>query len=159
MGTLARHAVLRITNVFDVGHDTRNFLHRCVESLRDRRPLIVPADQWATPTSAAWLADQTLDLVAREALCAAEGPRTLHVACDDLVSRAEFARRVADRLGADPAAIDPRPTAALGQAAPRPLRGGLRNERLKRLLGVATLPLARALDEALPRMRTLYDAR
>jgi len=159
VGVLARHAVLRITNVFDVGHDTKNFLHRCVEHLRDRRPLVVPDDQWATPTSAAWLATQALDLIARGALCGPDGPRTLHVACDDLVSRVEFARRVAERLGADASLIEGRSTESLEQAAPRPLRGGLSNDRLKRLLGVETLPLDAALDESLPRMRTLYAAR
>jgi dTDP-4-dehydrorhamnose reductase len=159
VGTLARHAVLRITNVFDVGHDTKNFLHRCVEHLRDRRPLVVPDDQWATPTSATWLATQTLDLIARGSLCGAQGPRLLNVACDDLVSRLEFARRVARRLGADEALIEGRPTEALAQAAPRPRRGGLRNDLLKRLLGVRTLTLDDALDEVLPRMRTLYAAR
>jgi len=158
VGTLPRYVVLRITNVFDVGHDTKNFLHRCVEHLRDHRPLTVPNDQWATPTSAAWLADQTLDLITRGALCGVGGPRTLHVACDDLVSRLEFARRVAIRLAADPAGIEGQPTAALRQAARRPLRGGLRNDLLKRLLGVRTLPLDAALDEVMPRMRAVYAA-
>ncbi len=159
VGALSRHAVLRITNVFDVGHDTKNFLHRCVEHLRDRRPLVVSDDQWATPTSAAWLAAQTLELIASGALCGIESPRTLHVACDDLVSRVEFARRVADRLGADASLIEARPTVTLGQAAPRPRRGGLRNDLLKRLLGLGALPLEAALDEALPRMRSLYAPR
>ncbi len=159
VAALPRHAVLRITNVFDVGHDTKNFLHRCVEHLRDRRPLVVPDDQWATPTYAVWLAAQALDLIERGALCGPAGPRTLHVACDDLVSRLEFARRVAGLLGADPARIEGRPTASLGQAAARPRRGGLRNDRLRRLLGVAALPLDAALADVLPRMRTLHDAR
>lgn len=156
---LARHAVLRITNVFDVGHDTKNFLHRCVESLRDRRPLVLPEDQWATPTFAPWLAAQTLELIERGTLAGRESPRLLHVACDDLVSRVEFARKVAALIGADATLIEGRPTAALGQAAPRPLRGGLKNDLLKRQLGLAALPLDQAFLEVLPRMRTVYDAR
>ena len=158
-GTLARHAIIRITNVFDVGRDQKNFLHRCVVHLRDRTPLVVPLDQLATPSSAPWLAEQTLALIERGALLGNEGPRILHVACDDLVSRLEFARRVAALLGADPGIVTGKPTAALHQAAPRPLRGGLRNDLLKRLLGVEALPLDRALAEVLPRMRTVYDAR
>lgn len=159
VATLPRHAVLRVTNVFDVGHDEKNFLHRCVEHLRDRRPLVVPVDQWATPTSAPWLAGQAVALIERGVLCGASGPRTLHVACDDLVSRLEFARRVAALLEADATAIEGRPTTELGQAAPRPLRGGLRNDALKRLLGVPALPLDLALREVLPRMRKVYAAR
>lgn len=157
VATLPRHAVLRITNVFDAGHDEKNFLHRCVEHLRDRRPLRVPSDQWATPTFAPWLADQALTLIERGVLCGASGPRTLHIASDDLVSRLEFARRVAALLGADAAIIEGKSTAELGQAAPRPLRGGLRNDALKRLLGVPALALDQALREVLPRMRRIYD--
>jgi dTDP-4-dehydrorhamnose reductase len=156
--TLARYAILRITNVFDVGHDEKNFLHRCIVHLRDRKPLVVPADQWATPTSASWLARQTLDLIERGLLLAGQGTRLLHVACDDLVSRVEFALRVAGLLGADASVIEGRPTEALKQAAPRPLRGGLDNHLLKRLLGVSELPLDEALREVLPRMRKVYDA-
>jgi dTDP-4-dehydrorhamnose reductase len=159
VATLERHAVLRITNVFDAGWDRKNFLHRCVEHLRDGTPLIVPEDQHATPTFAPWLAAHTLDLIERGILLAPEGPRVLHVACDDLVSRLEFARRVAALLGADASRIEGRPTAALNQAARRPLRGGLRNDLLKRLLGVPSLPLADALAEVLPRMRRIYAAR
>jgi dTDP-4-dehydrorhamnose reductase len=159
VSTLQRHAILRITNVFDVGHDTKNFLHRCIEHLRDRKPLVVPADQWATPTSAPWLARQTLDLIDRGVLLGEQGPRVLHVSCDDLVSRVEFALRVASMLGADATLVEGRPTETLQQAALRPLRGGLDNHLLKRLLGVPSLPLDEALREALPRMQKLYAAR
>ncbi len=159
VATLPRHAVLRITNVFDDGRDAKNFLRRCLEHLRDRRPLTVPDDQWATPTSAPWLAGQTLRLIEQGALCAASGPGTLHMACDDLVSRLEFARRIASLLGADAGGIEGKPTAELAQAAPRPLRGGPRNDALKRMLGVAALPLDQALREGLPRMREVFEGR
>jgi dTDP-4-dehydrorhamnose reductase len=145
--------ILRITNVFDVGLDDRNFLVRLVASLRERRPTIVPDDQLATPTYATWLAAQALALIERRHLCAPGSDRILHVACDDLLSRFDFARRVALRLGADAGLVQGRATAALGQTAARPLRGGLRNARLKTLLEVSALPLDRALDDLAPRLR------
>lgn len=151
--------VLRITNVFDIGSDDRNFLYRCVTHLRDRKPLVVPSDQLATPTYAPWLAEQCLALYERKAILERGCPQLLHVACDELVSRGEFARRVAALLGADASLIEECPTAALGQAAARPLRGGLRNDRWKRLLGVERLSLDDALRDCLPRMRELYEAR
>jgi len=153
---LPRALVIRITNAFDIGYDDRNFVHRCVTHLRDRKPLVVPADQWATPCYATWLARQAVTLLERGAILAADSPRVLHAGCDDLVSRGELARRVARRLGADPGIIEERPTAALAQPAPRPLRGGLRNDRWKRLLGVERLPLDDALADCLPRMKELY---
>jgi len=158
VATCPRHLVLRITNVFDIGFDDRNFLHRCVTSLRDGQPLVVPSDQLATPTYATWLANQTVTLVEAGRLLADDSPRRLHVSCDDLVSRAEVARRVASRLGADPSRITLRATADLHQPARRPLRGGLRNQRWKALLGVERLPLDEALDDCLPRMRRLHEA-
>jgi len=159
VSTLPRHAILRITNVFDVGHDTKNFLHRCIEHLRDRKPLIVPADQWATPTSAPWLARQALDLIERGMLLADTGTRVLNVSCDDLVSRVEFALRVASMLDADATLVEGRPTEMLKQAAARPLRGGLDNYLLRKLLGVPSLSLDEALRETFPRMQKLYATR
>ena len=148
--------VVRITNVFDIGFEDRNFVHRCVTSLRDGRPLVVPGDQLATPAYATWLADHAVTLLERGAILSPQGPRLLHAGCDDLVSRGELARRVAGLLGADASRIEERPTAELGHLAPRPLRGGLRNDRWKALLGVERLPLDDALHDCLPRMRRLY---
>ena len=156
LAALPRALVIRITNAFDVGYDDRNFVHRCVTHLRERKPLVVPSDQWATPCYATWLARQAVTLVERGAILAPDSPRLLHAGCDDLVSRGELARRVARQLGADPGIIEERPTAALAQPAPRPLRGGLRNDRWKRLLGVERLPLDDALADCLPRMKELY---
>ena len=156
LAALPRALVIRITNAFDVGYDDRNFVHRCVTHLRERKPLVVPSDQWATPCYATWLARQAVTLLERGAILAPDSPRLLHAGCDDLVSRGELARRVARQLGADPGIIEERPTAALAQPAPRPLRGGLRNDRWKRLLGVERLPLDDALADCLPRMKELY---
>ena len=159
VAALPRALVVRITNVFDIGYDDRNFVHRCVTCLRDRKPLVVPSDQLATPAYATWLADQWVTLLTRGAILRGDSPRLLHAGCDELVSRGQLARRVATLLGADSSLIEERPTAALAQAAARPLRGGLRNDRWKRLLGVERLPLDDALDDCLPRMKALHENR
>jgi dTDP-4-dehydrorhamnose reductase len=148
--------VVRITNVFDIGYDDRNFVHRCVTSLRDRTPLRVPSDQLATPAYATWLADHGVTLAECGAILRADSPRLLHAGCDELVSRGALARRVAALLGADASILEERPTAELHQAAARPLRGGLKNDRWKTLLGIERLPLDAALTDCLPRMRRLY---
>ena len=151
-------AVLRITNVFDIGFDRKNFLIRCLDHLRSGTPLVVPADQLATPTYATWLADQTVTLIERGLLCTAGAPRVLHLGCDEMVSRVEFATRVAGLLGADASIVRGRPTAELNQAAPRPLRGGLRNDRLKQLLGAGGFRFEDALLDLAPRLRAAFAA-
>lgn len=156
VGTVPGGLVVRITNVFDIGFEDRNFVHRCVTQLRDRKPLVVPGDQLATPAYATWLAEHAVTLLERGAILREDSPSLLHAGCDDLVSRGELARRVAALLGADASLIEERPTAELGQAAPRPLRGGLKNDRWKALLGVERLSLDAALQDCLPRMRRLH---
>ncbi len=156
IAAVAGSLVVRITNVFDIGFDDRNFVYRCVTHLRDGKPLVVPADQFATPAYATWLADQCVTLAERGAILRRDSPRLLHAGCDDRVSRGELARRVAALLGANAALIEERPTADLSQLAPRPLQGGLRNQRWKNLLGVERLPLDDALHDCLPRMRRVY---
>ncbi|MEQ1834782.1 MAG: SDR family oxidoreductase [Candidatus Eisenbacteria bacterium] len=156
---LPRGLVIRITNVFDIGYDDRNFVHRCVSHLRDRKALVVPSDQLATPAYATWLAAQWVTLCERGAILTVNSPRLLHAGCDEVVSRGQLARRIAALLQADDSLIDERPTVALNQAAARPLRGGLRNDLWKRLLGVERLPLDDALADCLPRMLALYESR
>ncbi|NOT34585.1 MAG: sugar nucleotide-binding protein [Candidatus Eisenbacteria bacterium] len=160
VATVPRHAILRVTNVFDIGldRDRKNYLVRCVEYFRDRKPLVVPNDQLATPILAPWLAEFTLRLIEREALLAAGAPSVLNVACDELVSRVEFAARVAQRLGADASLVEGRRTSVLNQAAPRPLRAGFRNDRLKSLLGLTRISFDEALDQVTPRMREVFGA-
>ena len=156
VATVPHALVIRITNVFDIGFEERNFVHRCVTHLRDRLPLVVPSDQLATPAYATWLADQCVTLCERGAILQPGAPRLLHAGCDELVSRGELARRVAALLGADASLVEERSTASLHQAALRPLRGGLKSDHWKSLLGVERLPLDDALHDCLPRMRRLY---
>jgi len=158
VAAVPRHAILRVTNVFNLGDDVKNFLYRVVTTLRDGRTLELASDQLATPTYAPWLATHGITLLERGALCATDSPRVLNVGCDELLSRVDFARRIAVALGADPGLVVGRTTAELRQAAPRPLRGGLRNDRLKRLLGVSRISFDEALADLLPRMRELYGA-
>lgn len=128
--------VLRITHVFGREPEAKNFGMRCVETLRRNQPLVVPADQYATPTHAATVADAAVELVER-------GARGLfNVASPTVVSRAEWARMLAESFGLDDSLIEAKPTAQLGQAARRPLRAGLRSERAEAMLGRHFPPLA-----------------
>jgi hypothetical protein len=70
--------------------------------LRDRKPLVVPSDQWATPAYATALADQTVTLLERGLILGEGAPRLLHAACDDLVSRRRTGATLVAWLGADP---------------------------------------------------------
>jgi len=69
----------------------------------------------------------------------------LHVAARGSLSRHAMARALARRLGVDEERVRPLTTAELGQAAPRPLRGGLRLEASEEILGLRFPSIGEAL--------------
>ena len=87
-----------------------------------------PDDQVSTPTYNRDIAAVTIALVDRDVT------GVVNVSGPEAMSRTEFARRAASAMGLDPAGIVPVMTRQLNQRAPRPLRAGLRIDKLARLL-------------------------
>lgn len=139
----ANGLVIRTTGVFgrEPG-EPRNFVLRLAASLARGEGTRVPVDQISTPTYSDDLA------AACVALARARERGIWHVANPDLVSRYELALRVAKAWALPPDRIAPAATADLGQHAARPLRGGLRIEKLRER-GIDM----RVLDDALADLR------
>jgi dTDP-4-dehydrorhamnose reductase len=130
----APHAlILRTTVVYGWEPQGKNFLYRLLAHLERGEPIRVPADQVGSPTYAPGLARATLGLVER----GCEG--VWNLVGGRLAGRDEFAREAAVAFGGDPGLVVGVTTAELGQAAPRPLRAGLRIDRARPLVG-ADLP-------------------
>ena len=130
----AREAlIVRTTVVYGEEPQEKNFIYRLLGGLCEGREVAVPSDQLGTPTYAPALADAVFDLLA----LGARG--VVNLAGEDLIARDEFAREAARAFGEDPELVRSVPTRELHQAAPRPLRAGLRSEHAARLLGW-TLP-------------------
>jgi dTDP-4-dehydrorhamnose reductase len=136
--------VLRTAWVYSWEADPKNFCQRLALNLARGERATVPADQWGNPTYAPDLAEAAIALWQR----ATTG--IVHVAGPAVMTRYDFACQIAEAFDLDPGLIEAVPTAALAQRAPRPLHGGLRVERLARLLGTvprppgAVLPLLKA---------------
>jgi dTDP-4-dehydrorhamnose reductase len=131
--------VVRTTTVF--GSELppgKSFVVRLVARLLAGDRVKVPCDQLSTPT---WS-----DELARAAIAVAERGGIWHAAGPDFVARDEFARIAAEVFGADPNLVRPVATTELEQLARRPLRGGLRTEKLERETGLTFLPLRAALE-------------
>ena len=71
----------------------------------------------------------------------------IHVVGPEVIDRVSFARAIASAFGFDPGRIESRPTAELGQGAPRPLHGGLLTTRLDAWRPGLMRPLAAALAD------------
>ncbi len=120
--------VLRTTVVYGPEGHGRNFAYQLADRLGRGEAMRVPDDQVSSPTYNRDLADALVALVDAGTV------GVVNVAGPDIVDRAAFARELAELMGLDPGLIEPVPTAALGQTAPRPLDAGLRIDRLLALI-------------------------
>lgn len=126
--------VLRVTNVYgeDAGRNI-NFVSRITSVAKntigctttDPTMLRLPADQYATPIDAADIATITEMLVL-------DGKSGLyHLASPEYLSRVQLARKVLHQAVGNNVEILPMKTTEMGQAAPRPLKGGLLTSRFQ----------------------------
>lgn len=142
---------VRTTVVFSHDPAGTNFVMQLLARLGKGERMRVPADQLSSPTYAPDLGDalgQLCEPDVPDRLSRFPAPQVLNVVGPEVVDRHTFAVRAARALGLDPGLLDAVETAALGQKARRPLRAGLRIDRL-RALGLRM----RSLDEALADVR------
>ncbi|MCC6179145.1 MAG: dTDP-4-dehydrorhamnose reductase [Chloroflexi bacterium] len=113
-------AIARTTVLYGYApHVRANFVLWLVGKLRAGERVRIVEDQIGSPTLADNLADMTLALARTNAV------GVFNTVGADVLSRYEFARRIAAAFDLDASLIEPIPTASLNQLAPRPLRAGL----------------------------------
>lgn len=140
--------VIRTTTVFGTEPPPgKNFVLRVVAALSEGRVMQVPSDQWSTPTFS--------DDLALAAVAAATHPGIWHVAGPEFVARDAFARTVAAAFELDGALIRDVPTVKLHQLARRPLRGGLRGDKVIREFGLEFMSTVDALAVLRERLSAL----
>lgn len=108
------------------GGAKKSFTDFVRETLTAGKPVRAVTDQYGNPTAAADLAGAIWTLLARG--CSG----VYHAAGAERVNRLEWAQAVATRYGLDGALIQPLSTPELGLPAARPLRSGLRCDKLAR---------------------------
>lgn len=128
------HLIIR-TAAFFSPHDQFNFAHAVIQTLRSGRPFAAADDLVITPTYVPHLTSTALDLLI-------DGETGIwHLSNGEALSWAEFARRVAQRCGHDPALIQGVPHAGFGWKAARPANAALASDR-----GAHLPPLSCAID-------------
>jgi dTDP-4-dehydrorhamnose reductase len=123
-----RQLTVRTSWVFGPERQGKNFAYQLVRNLSTSKSMICPSDQISSPSYGPDVAEATVRL--------AEAGQSglVHVVGPDVIDRVAFASAIARSFELDPSLIESRSTAELGQAAPRPLNGGLRSTRLETLL-------------------------
>jgi dTDP-4-dehydrorhamnose reductase len=134
-------AVARVAVVYSARPGAKaTFATQVVEKLTRGEPVKAFSDQLVSTTLASSGAAMTLEL-----LLETDYRGVLHTSDATVLSRVEFAERIARRFGLS-GEIVPVKTADVKLLAPRPLRGGLVVERAKGMLGSGPLPIAEAID-------------
>jgi dTDP-4-dehydrorhamnose reductase len=147
---LARDAVLcRVAVVYSgQSGSKRTFAIGAAENLAAGQPVKAFLDQVVSPT----LADNAAEMILGVHRSGEQG--IFHCAGGSIVSRVEFCRALARKLGADEGLIVPVRTRDVKLPAPRPLRCGLKTDKVKKLLGDAVpLSLDAQLDRFLAERR------
>jgi dTDP-4-dehydrorhamnose reductase len=143
-----RLLTIRTCWVYGPERQGKNFAYQLIRSLHQGKPLTCPSDQVSSPSYGPDVARATLWLVE------AGGSGLIHVVGPEIMDRVQFARAVAHAFHLDASLIVAKPTAELGQGAPRPLNGGLLIDRLE-----SHKPgLMRPLDEALEDFRGMLES-
>lgn len=120
--------IIRSTTVFGYEAAGKNFLMSFIARMKTQPAVPVPHDQISTPTYVEDIARITADLAGRT-----EVQGILNVAGPDLMSRTEFAAAIVEAFMLEEARLQPLLTADLKQPARRPLKAGLKIDRLKSL--------------------------
>lgn len=119
--------VLRTNGVYGAEAQGKNFVLRLVQGLRAGGVWRIPVDQFGNPTLATDLARAAWNGLALSGV--------YHAAGSHFCDRYTFALEITRVFNLNPAQLEAVDTPSLGQAALRPLRGGLISTRLEDALG------------------------
>ncbi len=117
--------ILRITNVYGDEERGKNFVSRILSQILEGATLELrlPHDQYATPVNAA-------DIARAMYLLITDGKQGIyHIAGTDYMNRVQLAQGILKYFKEAKYHLQAVPTSALGQAAERPLQGGLKTAK------------------------------
>lgn len=143
-----RHLILRTAWLYGPDTARKNFALRLVARVSAGEEVLVPADQWGTPTYTADLALATRELVERRA------SGTFHAVGPERIDRLSLARKVCARFGLNTDLLIPKTTREMGQAAPRPLKVFLDCRRIRE----AGVGVFRGVDDGLAALYQWHSA-
>jgi dTDP-4-dehydrorhamnose reductase len=117
--------ILRTNVLFDFYGSTKaSFFNWVISSLQQNEVIHVVNDQWNNPIWAYDMAGIIQQILARNF------SGVYHCGGDQYLTRFNFAKLIATEFGLDVSLIKPISTQELNQIAPRPLKGGLKTDKL-----------------------------
>lgn len=134
-------AIIRTNVVFGAAaHTGASFLKWVVDSLHAEKRINIVSDQWNNPTWTVGIAETIRNFI--------DGRITgiYNYGGADYLNRLEFAQMIASIYDLNQELLSPIDTASLNQIAPRPLCGGLVNDRIETLSGIKCYTVRTAVE-------------
>jgi dTDP-4-dehydrorhamnose reductase len=126
---LEDYLIIRLSGVYGWEWRRKNFVTATIDTLRRGKSMLLPEDQFGTPTFAPNMVDAVLELVHTNQR------GVFHVAGVETSDRYAFGCLVADTFALNRSQLLPTPTSRLDQKAPRPLLCGLRVSKVQAVTG------------------------
>lgn len=121
--------------------ETHNFVLWLIQKLKNREEVKIVTDQYSNPT----LADNLAEAIKEATEKNISG--VLNIAGGEkVISRYQFALTIAEKFSLDQSLIKKVSTSELNLPAPRPLKGGLKIDKAKRLLKTELLDIDKGLE-------------
>jgi dTDP-4-dehydrorhamnose reductase len=133
--------ILRTNVLFDYFRETEaSFIKWIIDSLKSKKSINVVDDQWNNPTWTQNLAE-IIELVIDRNV-----KGIYNYGGKDYLNRFEFAKVISDIFNLDKTLISPISTKSLNQVAPRPLKGGLKTEKIEKDFDIQCIDLKTSLS-------------
>ncbi|MCJ7802048.1 MAG: SDR family oxidoreductase [Candidatus Marinimicrobia bacterium] len=133
--------ILRTNVLFDYFRDTEaSFIKWVIDSLKSNKSIKVVDDQWNNPTWTQNLAE-IIELVVNKNITG-----FYNYGGADYLNRFEFAKVITNIFNLDKTLISPISTNSLNQAAQRPLKGGLKTEKIEEEFDIQCVDLKTSLN-------------
>ena len=134
------YLIIRTTGVFGWEMQRKNFVYRVLDTLSAGKELTVPNDQIYNPTYVIDLAANVLSLLKRNE------KGIFHVAGPSFMDREKWTIMIADAFSLDKKLIVGKPTEFFNDVAKRPLKGGLKIDKIRSLGMDMRLPQDALID-------------
>jgi len=142
------YLVVRTTVLYGEHKNKLSFVSWVIQQLKNGNQINIVKDQYTTPTWVDDLANALVFLIDKDYF----KREIVHVVSQEVVSRYEFARKIADAFGLKKELIIPITSEKLKNPASRPKKGGM---RIDKILSLGYKPLT--IEESLKRMKNEWE--
>ncbi|MFH1562254.1 MAG: SDR family oxidoreductase [Nitrospirota bacterium] len=123
---LIDYLIIRTTIIYGYQKDGKNFIMQLIQKNKDGQAMNVPLDQYGSPTFRDNLIEVTIELIRKD-------KRGIYnVVGREVINRYDFSILATEIFGLDKGLIIPKTTLELRQVALRPLKAGLKIDKVKK---------------------------